>query len=124
MTKLEHLIALRDAVKAGDIDQADMVSRGMCSAARDVGHYENLSPLSIEKIILRGSLDAALALHNAVLPGWAWKRVVHPGPIASVGVWSPPRFVWGHTALEADGNTARAWLIAILEAMIAMEEGK
>jgi hypothetical protein len=69
-----------------------------------------------------GSLDAAHALHKAVLPGWEWKRIVHPGPIASVGVWEPPRFAMGHTALENDANSARAWLLAILAALIAQEE--
>ncbi len=102
----DALRALRDAVKAGTID----CKTPHCDlpAMHVLGAYA-------------GSLDAAHALHKAVLPGWEWKRIVNPGPIASVGVWEPPKFVMGQTAKEVDGNTARAWLLAILEALIAQQ---
>jgi hypothetical protein len=62
-----------------------------------------------------GSLDAAKALHKAVLPEWHWNvskdgvaRIVIPSrlrPIPTVG--------------KSDATPARAWLIAILKALIA-----
>ena len=62
----------------------------------------------------RGSLDAALALHNAVLPGFLWRlecsnATVYPFNIPDTGLG-----FYG----EAD-NPARAWLCAILKALIA-----
>ena len=71
-----------------------------------------------------GSLDAALAMHNAVLPGWIsnitqlenrwWiAQVVHPQG-DGWPKWTPYPS-WDH----ADQNPARAWLCAILKALIA-----
>ena len=63
-----------------------------------------------------GSLDAAKALHEAVLPGWWW-RVTSPDPhyvqvgMPGIGVYS-----------GRDETPARAWLLAILEALIAQED--
>lgn len=54
-----------------------------------------------------GSLDAALALHEALLPGWDWARE------------------WGYMAVVKKGagsfsarsdTPARAWLLAVLKA--------
>lgn len=60
----------------------------------------------------RGSLDAAKALHEAVLPGWGWAAT-------QVGA-----NVEGPTEFYSDDATtpARAWLIAILKALIAQAE--
>jgi len=61
-----------------------------------------------------GSLDAAKALHEAVLPGWYW--AMRPlGFGVSVMVWrgDSDRFE-GHTE-----EPSRCWLIAILKALIA-----
>lgn len=61
-----------------------------------------------------GSLDAAKALHDALLPGWAWKLESYDGfSLAWVG---PPSEMLLREH-EADiNNPARAWLIAILKA--------
>jgi len=73
-----------------------------------------------------GSLDAAKALHDAVLPdeGWElWRTGKYPGMIpgspdhefaAAVG--------WGHVVKGYADTPARAWLIAILKALIAQEK--
>ncbi len=110
MTKLENLIALRDAVKAGEHPD-------FCPIWHDDGYCVHASGA------LCGSLDAAIALHNAVLPGWEY-GVTHnedePTPVAFVGEWGA-----NGIGKEASSDTpARAWLLAILEALIAMEEGK
>ena len=66
---------------------------------------------------LHGSLDAALALHNAVLPGWGW--VIH-GDVASVAPITSSAIM--ENAVECTGNPARAWLVAILKALISEAE--
>ena len=70
-----------------------------------------------------GSLDAAKALHEAVLPGWKWGRQW------SCHMWVEPcdlpgrsdRFYGEETAAS---NPARAWLLAIIRALIAKEGGR
>ena len=69
-----------------------------------------------------GSLDAAKALHEAVLPGCKW-GIHEPKPgvfRAYVSEWSPFRPM--PTTCEAD-SPARAWMIAIIRAKIAEGEG-
>lgn len=63
-----------------------------------------------------GSLDAAKALHEAVLPKWWWK-VVSPDP-HFVQVGFPNVGIYSGTSQ----SPARAWLIAIIEALIATTE--
>lgn len=62
-----------------------------------------------------GSLDAAKALHDALLPGW-WASLRHSTrPMVTVGYLDAVSE--GH-----DDSLARAWLLAILRALEA--EGK
>jgi len=63
----------------------------------------------------KGSIDAAKALHEVVLPGWEW----HLGPSnAKVYPYNgSPTTSWGGMA----ENPARAWLLAILCALHARE---
>jgi hypothetical protein len=72
-----------------------------------------------------GSLDAAKALHEAVLPGWTasvgqnihhkfWRTIVTL-IVEGAGI--------DHSA-NHDNNPARAWLLAILKALIAQGEEK
>ena len=71
---------------------------GMMTVARDAYH---------------GSLDAALALHAALLPGWIWSvKETIDGHAATVEM---PIGVAQARAVDFD-NTARAWLLAILRA--------
>jgi len=118
VTQLEALEKLLVEIEAGSLPQA--VFHGS-SCVR--GHWAYLTPFSSEqrtKIYLayNGSLDAAKLLHDAVL--WAvdpqygylvgpqYARIVHP----SCGI-----------VCDTQSNTpARAWLIAIIKALIAQEE--
>ena len=72
---------------------------------------------------LSGSLDAAKALHEAVLPDWLFKIAqLHNGTIYGRLVHS----VSGES-IYSDRKTkdpARAWLIAILKSLISIEEQK
>ena len=62
-----------------------------------------------------GSLDAGKALHQAVLPGWDW-LIGSQGEAAVYFGERGPRFD------AVNIHPARAWLIAILRALI--EEGE
>jgi hypothetical protein len=62
-----------------------------------------------------GSLDAAKALHGAMLPGWRW--LVEGNGNASV--YPPDENLL--KAVDVDGavSPARAWLLAIIKALIS-----
>lgn len=64
----------------------------------------------------RGSLDAANALHDALLPGWGYLISKHDAEIWREGEY--PNTI----AAQVKDNRARAWLLAILRAKEA--EGK
>lgn len=107
--KKQALIELRDAVAAGEFPAGE---RG---AARRVFPYAEKgfdSGVSAAEAFY-GSLDASKALHEAVLPEWGWT-------IQAMGlcyVHSDEGEYCG-----SSDNPARAWLLAILEALIAMED--
>ena len=72
-----------------------------------------------------GSLDAAKALHEAVLRGWAWTI----NDSGEQTMWPPNEIAdeeWcadGILSVGPENNPARAWLLAILRALIAKEGG-
>ena len=72
-----------------------------------------------------GSLDAAKALHEAVLPkeGWEVGRTsLYPGMMPGSSEYQFYAFVgWGEYKKGYADTAARAWLIAILKALIARE---
>lgn len=72
-----------------------------------------------------GSLDAAKALHDAVLPGWSpsiGQNVHHCYWFAHL-LRADNGSIVGDYEWSAIDNPARAWLSAILHALIAQEEG-
>jgi hypothetical protein len=109
MTDLDKLIA---AVEAGSIARHDLDAfipwRGLDNLTNDCLDAYN------------GSLDAALRLHEALLPGWNVQRLFGP-------YRNDPR--WRITIKDMDpkgaeesaiaDNPARAWLLAILRALKA-----
>lgn len=102
MTKLEALKALAEKVEAGALDW------NYCG----VQHVHGIGMNETMWVAYQGSLDAAKALHEAVLPGWAWS--VDDDGEASVGN--------GPQCAYLKDKPASAWLIAILKALIAQEE--
>lgn len=95
---------LIDAVEAGTIHQSDLDAFipvfGMTTAANDA------------HMAYRGSLDAAKALHDALLPGWSC--ALNTNGIAQVISPNGDRF----TGTKTDAP-ARAWLLAVLRALQA-----
>jgi hypothetical protein len=78
-----------------------------------------------------GSLDAAKALHEAVLPGWRVGQIgqqyAHqddPSDAWSVWIVAPDYLTTCAQASAQGPCPARAWLLAILRALHAMEGGK
>lgn len=64
-----------------------------------------------------GSLDAAESLHDAVLPGWDWILGIGGATVINPNVDEDD----DGSSFHGQGNysPARAWLIAILEALIS-----
>jgi hypothetical protein len=108
MNKLEALTKLRDKVKAGEslptYGRADPCQMGQ--ARQHIGKAFD------------GSLDAAKALHEAVLPGWGWECGVNATFVSLAVVWKSGR---DKAFCQSAEVPSRAWLLAILEALIAQE---
>lgn len=73
-----------------------------------------------------GSIDAAKALHNAVLPGCSQYSIVTDPTCLKVSVCWWPNGLSGKTERCGEGwghpdQEARAWLLAILSALIAQQ---
>jgi hypothetical protein len=107
VTRLDALKELAAKVEAGECRQEEI-----SCAAFDV--QPTLTPWrGVCGEAYNGSLDAAKALHEAVLPGCKW----------GVGdVWSGVYWDGYYLHEPSDDNPARAWLLAILRALIAQEE--
>jgi hypothetical protein len=115
MDKLEALTALRDKVRAGSFP-ADMSARDMGLTA----NYDGLPIINTMYSAFGGSLDAAKALHDAVLPCVDVDiniRLVLCDVTAFIDEPENVTQIYSGT----DENPARAWLIAVLEALIAQE---
>ena len=110
MTRKEALEILLAKVEAGD--------------AYLRSHYKSTfkARANIAWSAYHGSLDAAKSLHEDVLPGWRFEVGENnfAGSVASV--WNDPMQAFTHADKKA--NHARAWLIAILKAMIVTEASR
>ena len=115
MTRKQALAELIAKVEAGDDANVSSLLRMLASKARDEG---NIWPSHDADKAYRGSLDAAKALHEAVLPDWY------------VFIKGQKGYVWFAELMDRDDNRhpqtegetpARAWLLAILRALHSME---
>ena len=128
MTKLDALIQLRDKVKAGAFTPEPggplMPSYRAFTTLSEISLPQDVRALDVLAYdAYKGSLDAAKALHESVLPGWEWGVTCNAeqpnGPAAFVAEWGDYQ-----NGFEAMSDTpARAWLLAILEALISQETG-
>lgn len=117
----EALEALRDHVKAG-VKYETMGHTIMCQKAFPKPDdfdgsrkaYAN-SPAQLAILVWRNDdLNAAMSLHDAVLHHWFWD-------VSNVGTCEVKRVKddMAIEAVSAVGNPARAWLLAILSALIS-----
>jgi hypothetical protein len=122
MTRREALIELRDKVKAGEAHEVQVVAKMIASAARDTG---NMFPQNDVVKAYNGSFDAAKALHDALLPPIN-QYTIDEGPSGCgchLCIW--PDGLSGERELQFKGlaeTPARAWLLAILEALISTDD--
>jgi hypothetical protein len=136
MTHLEALTALRDKVKAGEpyetMGHTQMCQRAFPKPDNFDGSREAYAKSDAQMAILawrNDDLNAAKALHEAVLAGWSTEIICRPFGI-SPHQWhirlSTDSTGWGNgKSCSASNETpARAWLLAILEALIAQETDK
>ncbi len=105
--KLDALRELLAKVEAGT--DAPFVSMN----GEQLGHFTQ-SEINWVQSANAGSLDAAKALHEAVLPGWEIDHFMLAGEVA-IRRPRPLEREYGY----ADMEPARAWLACILKALIA-----
>ncbi len=110
MTKLDALKALAEKVEAGD----DQAVREFI--VNDAGTFPPVW-LGVGRI-MEGSLDAAKPLHEAVLPDAPVDMVMTRGR-SRVSVYSGGGAPFNGASFD---GAARAWLLAILKALIWKEE--
>ena len=114
MTAPDRIAELIKAVEAGEVSMSQCASAfpsesagGLCTWHRVWAAYN-------------GSLDAALALHNALLPGWVFDVTNDSAFVMRPQTTDYP---WGDFTPQSLGQSdipARAWLLAILRAKEAM----
>ncbi len=114
MTNIEALKALLVKVEAGDHRV------GMWGAFKSEIHPH--APDYARQSFL-GSLDAAKALHEAVLPGWTYCDLLRRGNRYTVHINKGIDETCRDFSAVSE-SPARAWLIAILKALIAEGESK
>jgi hypothetical protein len=105
MTEQQQAIAaLIEAVEAGG-----SIPKGLRSRA--LGH---VGSASLAHLANRGSLNAALALHEALLPGWHFDVATE----ANSGFYAhvSPKFLGRISHISCSTTPARALLLAILKA--------
>lgn len=113
MTRIEALKELEDKVEKGEWP--------VCAWS----HLRTVFPSSWNDVEFQarnayhGSLDAAKALHDSVLPGW---RVTCIKSGWEVGIQSLSDS--SQTSASYMSTPARAWLLSIIRALIEGEEGQ
>ena len=106
MSDLDKLI---EAVEAGSLPTFPETVRAVRGADADAVDVD---------MAFNGYLDAALSLHEALLPGWGWETGVNATFTSIAQVWKDGR----SSAFQGVSELpARAWLLAILRAVKAKE---
>ena len=114
MERIEELKALAEKVEDGTSVKYSAVRKGPDPWSVIAPHCKKASDA------YHGSLDAAKALHEAVLPDRLYNVGWSTGQAAIVAsIWSP-KSEWIEICVCLD-SPARAWLLAIILALIAQE---
>jgi hypothetical protein len=124
MTRLQALKEMALKVEAGEFDAVPggakypMFNAFMDVAERAFGMYEPVGLPRLSWEAYKGSLDAAQDLHEAVLPNRYWNLAEWDG------AWTCqiPLSTFKRHEATSEYSAARAWLLAILKALIAQEE--
>lgn len=113
MTDFQALIALRDAVREGLPSPTNWRN----FAALPVGDEDSPNPILAHRAY-HGSLDAALALHNALLPERYGVALQYSKRYAAKAIILDPMDKAEYSSGDEWVDPARALLLAILEAKI------
>lgn len=130
MTRIDSLRALEAAVKAGTATIGAMEPLAIAAFPDDAG---SRAPTFMHVwAAYRGSLDAALALHRAILPEWMVSTMCQLLDLGDDMEYTGTASDWMVNLARCDGSLtmdsevaetpARAWLLAILAALIAEAE--
>lgn len=112
MTAMRELL---EKVLTSDADDVNSHLRDMNRDFRDRGEYW---PVHDAMKAFNGSLDAAKALNDAVLPDRSC-GITFGGEYGATITFPP---TWDHTSIsESNLIPARAWLTAVLRALIAQD---
>lgn len=114
MTRREARIALIAKIASGEQPMPDL-------QVRAIGVHPDNRHTRVNGAF-HGSIDHAMALHEAVLPGWGW----HCGSYGA-RVWEYPGDEWRperRQDVEMADSPARAWLLVILRALLTQEDGE
>lgn len=123
MTRLQALKELARKVEVGKWWDDIGICSSFCAKSGFTGRQATL----MTNVMRNDSLDAAKALHEALLPGWSpvidicvpcvdmYCEIKDDNSIGT-GEWE-----WMFQ-VSTDANPARSWLLAILKALIAQEE--
>ena len=122
MTALQELLA---KVDAGTVSHVGKKAKWPDFDFEGKGYgykvNENMARACVSENMARaynGSLDAAKALHEAVLHEWEWQIGSEDAYLET----GDPGKEWTFRTASADNiDPARAWLIAIIKALIAQE---
>lgn len=116
MTRLEALKELAAKVEAG----VDQWSANQVNVAMGGVHVRKFYEA------FHGSLDAAKSLHEAVIPneGWHVEWVAKYPSLAFKPAAMRASVGWASQHVAYATTPARAWLLAILRALIAQGDGK
>lgn len=110
MTTKQELLALAERVEKGELNRSLIIE--VNDALLDGDYY----PGPTNEALVNGSLDAAKALHDAVLPGWTFQVAHGEGNAAAL---VSPIFDGTGPILDGTGSAptpAAAWVAAILRA--------
>lgn len=132
--RLQALIELRETISDGRVPKMTLALNALASdATRDMGFPTSAVIGWIMSDDDIRALGAALSLHNAVLPEVSIRLIDHGAEYEDIGRWDA-KVNWEHVTWQPNftasgpfgyegqcNNPARAWLIAILSALIAME---
>ncbi len=120
MTRIDALRALYEAVKA-----EETLTTQFAAVFSNAGFTEAIAAYS-------GSLDAALALHEVVLPGWLVGTMCQLLDVGDDMEYTGTASDWMVNLARCDGTMridseiaatpARSWLLAIIAALIAQAE--
>lgn len=113
MTDLDKLIDAVEAVGDGG-NTAAIINNRIARIYHDKGGYW---PANDVMKAYDGSLDAAKALHEALLPGW-----IGCADTSGFCFMYEDEKEWNESSAIVPGNPARAWLIAILKAHKTQQE--